>query len=77
MYMSKLLGILRDSAVVGVTTLGSAVLLQKWYKATDYYPPDYAFWFFSGVFAYAGIEAIEHLVGSELLDRGHRLPDKS
>jgi len=40
--------ILIKSTVIGATTLGSALLLKKLYKITNFYPPEPVFWFFMG-----------------------------
>ena len=40
--------ILTDSALTGVATLASAMVLKQLYKVTSFYPPDPVFWFFIG-----------------------------
>lgn len=66
--------ILKGAALVGASTLASAVALQKLYKVTNFYPPKPVFWFFSGFTAFVIIEAVEHLTGKEILEAGHQLP---
>jgi len=62
-----MLNILRDATVIGVASLASAATLQGLYKVTNFYPPAPVFWFFTGFGAYLGLEALEHLLGKELL----------
>lgn len=51
--------ILIKSTIIGATTFGSALLLQKLYKITNFYPPKPVFWFFIGFNANLALELAE------------------
>lgn len=60
--------LIKDSAIFGIGTLASAALLQTSYEKTGFYPPKAVFWFFTGFGGYLAVEAVEHLIGRELIE---------
>lgn len=67
--------ILKGALVLGGATLVAGAALQAIYKKTGYYPPDWGFWFATGAVGYLALEAVEHVVGQELVtNKTHLLP---
>jgi len=54
------------AAIMGSATLGSALLLQQFYKVANFYPPKPVFWFFMGVNATITLALINYFSGGAL-----------
>lgn len=69
-----ILSIAKGASILGIAAIGTSAFLQWGYKTFDFYPPNAVYIFFTVVFAYGLVEAVEHFSGMELLEAGHALP---
>jgi len=51
-------GLIAETAVIGLSSMAVAMLLQKAYKVTGYYPPNPVFYFAIGAGTHLAYEAL-------------------